>query len=171
MKVMVVGGGGREPVSYTHLFRPLSIGKVDETYVLSSETCGLDAVGAAFVRDVEPGEIVIIDGNGLRSIKDHCGTGKKALCVFEYIYFSRPDSVVCGTSVHDARRRAGALLALAHPVNADVVIGVADSGLDAAMGYSQQSGIPYGLSLIHISPHPDRPLYKLQKPRIPHEFH
>lgn len=129
-------------------FRPLCIGKLDGDYVLSSETCGLDAIGAVFVRDVEPGEIVIIDENGLRSMTEHCKKEKKSLCVFEYIYFARPDSVIDGTSVHEARRRAGALLALEYPLNADVIIGVPDSGLDAAMGYSQQSGIPYGLGFI-----------------------
>lgn len=129
-------------------FRPLSIGTMGEEYVIASETCALDAVGATFLRDVEPGEIVVIDTNGLRSVKDHCKGGQKALCAFEYIYFSRPDSVIDGTSVHEARRRSGALLALEHPVNADVVIGVPDSGLDAAIGYSQQSGIPYGMGFI-----------------------
>ena len=129
-------------------FRPLSIGKLDGGYVLASETCALDAVGAEFVRDVEPGEIVVIDSSGLRSITDRCSNDKKALCVFEYIYFSRPDSVIDGTCVHDSRRRAGALLALEHHVDADVVIGVPDSGIDAAIGYSQQSGIPYGIGFI-----------------------
>ncbi|MCI5898355.1 MAG: amidophosphoribosyltransferase [Firmicutes bacterium] len=136
--------GFRDPLG----FRPLSIGMLGEDYVLSSETCGLDAIGAEFVRDVEPGEIVVIDKDGLRSIKKHMCEGKKAFCVFEYIYFSRPDSLVNGTLVHDARRKAGALLALSNHVDADVVIGVPDSGLDAAMGYAQQSGIPYGLGFI-----------------------
>lgn len=136
--------GVRDP----HGFRPLVIGKRGEMYVIASETCALDAVGAKFVRDVEPGEIVIVDSDGLRSIKKHVKKCKKSLCSFEYIYFSRPDSIVDGTSVHDARRRAGALLALDNRVDADVVIGVPDSGIDAAMGYSQQSGIPYGLGFI-----------------------
>ena len=99
------------------------------------------------MRDVEPGEIVIFDENGSRSIRTHCGQ-KTGLCVFEYVYIARPDSVVDGASVHRARRRAGALLALEHPVQADVVIGVPDSGLDAALGYSQQSGIPYGIGFL-----------------------
>lgn len=129
-------------------FRPLCIGRLNGDYVLSSETCGLDAVGATFLRDVEPGEIVIIDEDGLRSITDYCNTEKKSLCVFEYIYFARPDSILDGTSVHQARRKAGALLALDNPINADVVVGVPDSGLDAAMGYSHQSGIPYGLGFV-----------------------
>ena len=136
--------GARDPLG----FRPLCIGKRGDDYVFASETCALDTVGAAFVRDVEPGEIVIVDSNGLRSIKDHCSKREKALCIFEYIYFARPDSVIEGTCVHDARRRAGALLALEHHVNADVVIGVPDSGIDAAIGYSQQSGIPYGVGFI-----------------------
>jgi len=137
--------GARDPLG----FRPLSIGvRHNGEYVLASETCALDAVGATFLRDVEPGEIVVIDSGGLRSIRDNCSEGKKALCVFEYIYFSRPDSVVEGTSVHEARRRAGALLALTHPVGADVIIGVPDSGIDAAVGYSQQSGIPYEIGFI-----------------------
>ena len=136
--------GFRDPLG----FRPLSIGLLGEDYVLSSETCGLDAVGAKFVRDVEPGEIVVIDKDGLRSMKEHMNEDKKGLCVFEYIYFSRPDSMVNGTLVHDARKKAGALLAISNPADADVVIGVPDSGLDAAMGYAEQSGIPYGLGFI-----------------------
>lgn len=136
--------GARDPLG----FRPLSIGIRGDEYVIASETCALDAAGATFLRDVEPGEIVVIDGGGLRSIKDNCNDEEKALCVFEYIYFSRPDSVIDGASVHEARRRAGALLALEHHVNADVVIGVPDSGIDAAIGYSQQSGIPYEIGFI-----------------------
>ena len=96
------------------------------------------------MRDVEPGEIVIFDDKGMRSIRTHCGQPAN-MCVFEYVYIARPDSVVDGASVHKARRRAGAVLALEHPVQADVVIGVPDSGLDAALGYAQQSGIPYGI--------------------------
>ena len=129
-------------------FRPLCIGKVGETYVLSSETCALDTIGAKFVRDVEPGEIVIIDKNGLRSDKTHVGKQPKTTCVFEYVYFARPDSVIDGSSVHVARMRAGSFLALEHPANADVVIGVPDSGLDAAMGFAKTSGIPYGVGFI-----------------------
>ncbi len=134
----------RDPLGY----RPLSIGRRGEDYIFASETCALDSVGATFVRDVEPGEIVVVDSSGMRSIRENCRDGEKALCVFEYIYFARPDSVIDGTSVHEARRRAGALLALDHHVNADVVIGVPDSGIDAALGYSQQSGIPYGIGFI-----------------------
>ena len=130
-------------------FRPLCIGTMEDGgYVFASESCALDAIGAHFLRDVEPGEIVIADGNGLRSIRTHCNGRKSSLCVFEYIYFARPDSVIDGASVHEARLRAGAFLALEHPVQADIVIGVPDSGLDAAMGYARQSGIPYGIGFI-----------------------
>lgn len=129
-------------------FRPLCIGKTGTGYVFASETSALDAVGASFVRDVEPGEVVVADENGLRSIKDHCNNEKKSLCVFEFIYFARPDSVIDGSSVHVARKRAGAFLALENPVQADVVIGVPDSGIDAAIGYANQSGIQYGLGFI-----------------------
>lgn len=136
--------GVRDP----HGFRPLCIGTIGESFVLASESCALDSIGAVFLRDVEPGEIVVIDENGLRSITTHCNLVPSSLCVFEYVYFARPDSVIDGASVHDARRRAGAYLALEHPVQADVVIGAPDSGLDAALGYAQQSGIPYGIGFI-----------------------
>ena len=92
--------------------------------------------------------MLVIDKEGVRSIKDHCGIVKKKSCVFEYIYFARPDSDIDGSSVHTARVRAGSMLAIDHPVQADVVIGVPDSGLDAAIGYARQSGIPYGIGLI-----------------------
>ncbi len=136
--------GVRDPMG----FRPLSIGKTEDGYVLASETCAIDAVGAKFLRDVRPGEIVIIDNEGIRSITSNCTDSKKALCAFEYIYFARPDSVLEGSSVHLARRRAGAILARQYPVEADVVIGVPDSGIDAAMGYAEESGIPYGVGFI-----------------------
>jgi len=129
-------------------FRPLCIGKAGEDYVIASESCALDSVGAAFVRDVKPGEIVVIDEEGMRSIEDNCIPGKKSACVFEFIYFARPDSVIDGSCVHTARQRAGAFLSLEHPVQADVVIGVPDSGIDAALGYSKQSGIPYDVGFI-----------------------
>jgi len=122
-------------------FKPLCIGKLDDAYIFASETCALDAVGAEFVRDVEPGEIVICDKNGLRSIKTNCG-GKCHKCIFEYIYFARPDSQIDGVSVFAARMTAGRLLARQYPIEADVVIGVPESGLDAATGYSLESGIP-----------------------------
>ena len=133
-----------------HGFRPLCIGELPEGsgWVFASESCALDAVGARFVRDVRPGEIVVADYNGLRSIETHCNTAPHTMCVFEYIYFARPDSVLEGTCVHDARLQAGRFLAQEHPVEADVVIGAPDSGLDAALGYSQESGIPYGVGFI-----------------------
>ena len=129
-------------------FRPLCMGKLGDAWVFSSESCALDTLGAAFVREVEPGEIVVVGKDGIRSIRTHCGKAKSSFCVFEFIYFARPDSVIEGCSVHQARQRAGAFLALEHPVQADVVIGVPDSGLDAALGYSRQSGIPYGVGFI-----------------------
>jgi amidophosphoribosyltransferase len=130
-----------------HGFRPLCMGKLNGSVVFASESCALDSIGAKFIRDIKPGEIVVVDKNGERSIKTHCGK-KSGMCVFEFIYFARPDSVIEGASVHDARMRAGAFLADEHPVDADVVIGVPDSGLDAALGYSKQSGIPYGVGFI-----------------------
>ncbi len=129
-------------------FRPLCIGKAGEDYIIASESCALDSVGAEFIRDVKPGEIVVIDTEGMRSVEDHCKPGKKSSCVFEFIYFARPDSVIDGSCVHTARQRAGAFLSLEHPVQADVVIGVPDSGIDAALGYSKQSGIPYDVGFI-----------------------
>ena len=129
--------------------RPLCYGqKEDGTYIVASETCALDSVSAKYIRDIEPGEIVIFDKDGVRSIKDHCGKQPHKICIFEYIYFARPDSVIEGKGVHEARLKAGACLAMEHPVQADVVIGVPDSGLDAAIGYSRQSGIPYGIGFI-----------------------
>ena len=130
-------------------FRPLCYGERDDgSWVVASESCALDAVGARFVRDIEPGEILVFDRDGPRSLTGHCGRRRKSMCVFEYIYFARPDSVIDGCSVHAARLRAGAYLALEHPVQADIVIGVPDSGLDAAIGFARQSGIPYGIGFI-----------------------
>ena len=132
-----------------HGFRPLCYGQMEDgTYVVSSESCGLRAVGASFIRDVLPGEILTFDREGVHSDQRRCNTAPHKLCIFEHIYFARPDSVIEGVSVHDARMRAGEILARAHPVDADIVIGVPDSGLDAAMGYSRASGIPYGIGLI-----------------------
>lgn len=131
-----------------HGFRPLCIGRLGDSWVFASESCALDGIGAQFVRDVRPGEIVIADKGGLRSITTHCGQCPRSLCVFEYIYFARPDSVIEGTCVHEARLQAGRFLAQEHPVEADVVIGAPDSGLDAALGYAQESGIPYGVGFI-----------------------
>ena len=130
-------------------FRPLCYGtRPDGGYIIASESCALDAVGATLVRDIEPGEIVVFERGNVRSIREHCGKCKPSLCVFEYIYFARPDSVIDGASVHEARVRAGAFLALKHPAQADIVIGVPDSGLDAAIGFARQSGIPYGVGFI-----------------------
>ncbi len=130
-------------------FRPLCYGKTaDGIYVVASESCAIKAVGAEVVRDVEPGEILVFSKNGVVSRREHCGKKDKKLCVFEYIYFARPDSVIDGISVHASRVRAGKILAKAHPVEADVVIGAPDSGLDAALGFSQESGISYGIGLI-----------------------
>lgn len=130
-----------------HGFRPLCIGRLDDSYVFASETCALDACGAEFIRDVEPGEIVVVDENGLRSIRDKVET-KKSLCVFEYIYFARTDSMIDGISVYEARKEAGRLLARQHPVEADMVIGVPESGIDAAIGYSEESGIPFQKGIV-----------------------
>ena len=130
-------------------FRPLCYGtRPDGGFIVASESCALDAVGATLIRDVDPGEILVFERGRVRSIREHCGKAKPSLCVFEYIYFARPDSVIDGASVHQARVRAGAFLALKHPVQADIVIGVPDSGLDAAIGYARQSGIPYGVGFI-----------------------
>ncbi|MDD6160880.1 MAG: amidophosphoribosyltransferase [Oscillospiraceae bacterium] len=132
-----------------HGFRPLCYGVTgDGAYVVASESCALQAVGAQFVRDVEPGEMLVFSKEGMVSHRDHCGSKGRSACIFEYIYFARPDSVIDGVSVHDSRIRAGRLLAAAHPADADIVIGVPDSGLDAALGFSLQSGIPYGIGLI-----------------------
>lgn len=130
-------------------FRPLCYGRTEDgIYVVASESCALKAVGAEFIRDVEPGEIIVFGKNGITSRREHCGKKEKKSCIFEYIYFARPDSVIDGISVHSARLRAGEILAKSHPVEADVVVGVPDSGLDAALGYSRESGIPYGIGLI-----------------------
>lgn len=130
-------------------FRPLCFGKTpDGIYVVASESCALRTVGAEFIRNVMPGEIIVFTKNGIVSHTEHCNTKCKKLCVFEYIYFARSDSVIDGISVHASRVRAGVILAKAHPVEADIVIGAPDSGLDAALGFSRQSGIDYGIGLI-----------------------
>lgn len=130
-------------------FRPLCYGQTEDgTYVVSSESCGLRAVGAKFIRDVLPGEILVFTEDGLQSIRIHCEKKEKQTCIFEHIYFARPDSVIDGVSVHEARVTAGQILAKRFPVEADVVIGVPDSGLDAALGYTKESGIPYEIGLI-----------------------
>lgn len=127
--------------------RPLSIGRLGDGYVVSSETCALDIVGAEFVRDVEPGEIVTIDSHGLRSM-DYSMYKRHEMCAMEYIYFARPDSDIEGGNVHAFRKESGRLLFREAPVDADIVVGVPDSSLSAAMGYSEASGIPYEMGLI-----------------------
>ena len=130
-------------------FRPLCFGKTpDGMYVAASESCAIKAVGGEVIRDVMPGEILVFSKDGVISRKEHCGKKDKKLCVFEYIYFARPDSVIDGISVHSARVRSGEILAETHPADADIVVGVPDSGLDAALGFSRASGIPYGTGLI-----------------------
>lgn len=129
-------------------FKPLCIGKLaDGSVVAASETCAFDSIGAEFIRDVRPGEIIVIDKSGMRSIETHCGK-KGDMCVFEYVYFARPDSVIEGVSVQKARLNAGRILWEEHPVDADIVIGVPDSGLDAALGFAHASGIPYGVGFV-----------------------
>lgn len=138
--------GARDPFG----FRPLVIGRRDTTYMLASETCALDAVGAEFVRDVKPGEIVMLDKRGITSDESLC-TMKPARCIFEYIYFARPDSYVDGVSVYNSRIMAGKILAQMHPAKADIVIGVPDSGNAAAMGFALEAGIPYGVGFVKNS--------------------
>ena len=135
--------GARDPFG----FKPLCIGKRDNTYFLSSETCALDTVGAEFVRDVLPGEVVTITHNGIQSDTTLCQKNT-ARCIFEYIYFARPDSKIDGMGVYESRINAGRILAKTHPVEADLVVGVPESGNAAALGYSIESGIPYGNAFI-----------------------
>jgi len=131
-----------------HGFRPLCMGRCkDGSIVFASESCALDSVDAEFERDIEPGEIVVVEDCNVHSIRTHCGQ-KRSMCVFEYVYFARPDSVIEGTCVHTARLNAGRILWQEHPVEADVVVGVPDSGLDAALGLSMASGIPYGIGFV-----------------------
>ena len=127
--------------------RPLCIGCLSpQSYIITSESCAIDAVNGQFLRDVEPGEIVVINKDGLQSIK--YSTEKKRTCIFEYVYFARPDSVIDGISVQEARYKMGEVLAQESPVDADIVIGVPDSGLGAAQGYARASGVPYGMGII-----------------------
>jgi len=136
--------GVRDP----HGFRPLSIGKVGDAWVLASETCAFDLIHAKFVRDVEPGEIVVIDKSGLRSIKYYPETDRRAFCIFEYVYFARPDSTIAGQNVYKVRVEMGRQLARECPIKADVVIPVPDSGNCAALGYSLESSIPYEMAFV-----------------------
>ena len=131
-----------------HGFRPLCYGvREDGAYIVASESCALNAVGAKLVREVEPGEMLVFTKEGVTSDQSHCG-GKKSLCAFEFFYTARPDSQIDGCYVHDARKRAGAFLYEKYKLDADIVIGVPDSGLDAALGYAQASGIPYGIGFL-----------------------
>ncbi|MCD6436067.1 MAG: amidophosphoribosyltransferase [Clostridiales bacterium] len=127
--------------------RPLVLGKTKTGYVLASETAALDVVGAEFVRDVQKGEMITIDENGWESII-YDDTKRKAICSFEYVYFARPDSIMDGQNIYKTRYKAGKILAKEHPVEADIVVAVPDSGIPAAIGYSNESGIPYDVGLI-----------------------
>jgi amidophosphoribosyltransferase len=135
--------GVRDPLGV----RPLVLGKLGDATILASETCALDIIGADFVRDIEPGELVTVNALGVQSSKPF-ERSRKRFCVFEYIYFARPDSIVDGTSVYEARKRIGAELARESRVAADVVIPVPDSGVPAALGYAQESGLPFELGII-----------------------
>src|SRR5437868_8030261 len=135
--------GARDPLG----IRPLVIGKLDATPILASETCALDIIGAKYVRDVENGEIVVFDEDGMHSHKPFPPMAARP-CIFEYIYFSRPDSLVGGRNVYDVRKTMGAQLAREAPASADVVIPVPDSGVPAAIGFAQESGLPYELGII-----------------------
>jgi amidophosphoribosyltransferase len=128
-------------------FRPLCLGKLNGSYVFASETCAFDLIGATYIREVEPGEIVMVRGEELRSIRALPST-KLSKCIFEHVYFSRPDSIVFGRSVQASRDRMGRILAEENPVDADLVVPIPDSGVTAAIGYSQQSGIPFAFGLI-----------------------
>ncbi len=127
--------------------RPLSIGRLGDGYVVSSETCAFDVLGAEFVRDVEPGEIVTLDATGIRS-RDYSMYKRSEMCAMEYIYFARPDSDIEGCNVHAYRKESGRLLFREAPAEADIVVGVPDSSLSAAMGYAEASGLPYEMGLI-----------------------
>ena len=130
-------------------FRPLCFGRLpDGSWVVASESCAVTAIGGEFIRDLLPGEMLVFSAGGVAERREHCGIQPKRTCIFEYIYFARPDSVIDGVSVHSARLAAGRILAQKSPADADIVIGVPDSGLDAALGFSQKSGIPYGIGLI-----------------------
>ncbi len=141
--------GARDPFG----FKPLCIGKRDQAYILASESCALDTIGAEWIRDVEPGEIVTITKDGIQSDRSMCleMAEKQARCVFEYIYFARPDTVFDGVSVYHARLYAGRCLAKDSPAEADLVVGVPESGNGAALGYSMESGIPYGMAFVKNS--------------------
>ncbi len=128
--------------------RPLCLGRLGEGWVVASETCALDHLGAEFLRDVQPGEVVLLNSNGLQSSVRGAGGRPRAMCIFEHIYFARPDSILDGTLVYSSRQQMGAQLAREHPVDADLVIGIPDSSTAAAVGYARESGIPYSDGLI-----------------------
>ena len=137
--------GARDPYG----FKPLCIGKRENAYIITSETCALETLGAEYIRDIEPGEVVTITKNGIKSDTSMClPKEKQARCIFEYIYFARPDSHIDGVSVYGSRIRAGKFLAMDSPVEADIVVGVPESGNAAAMGYAMESGIPYGTAFV-----------------------
>lgn len=132
-----------------HGFRPLCYGKMEDgSFAVASESCALQAVGAEFIRDLEPGEMLVFNNDMVVSRREHCNAAEKRTCIFEYIYFARPDSEIDGISIHESRKKAGEILAKEYPAEADIVIGVPDSGLDAALGFSEYSGIPYEIGLI-----------------------
>jgi amidophosphoribosyltransferase len=135
--------GGRDPLGV----RPLVLGRLDDAWILASETCALDIIGAEFVRDVEPGEILVIDKDGLKSLRPFAARPSR-FCIFEYVYFARPDSVVEGRGVYEVRKHIGAELARESGVPADLVVPVPDSGVPAAIGYAQASGLPFELGII-----------------------
>ncbi len=131
-----------------HGFRPLCLGRLKDAFVFASETCAFDLIEAEFIREIEPGEMVVVDAAGLRSLRPFGPPPEERFCVFEHVYFARPDSRVNGRSVYRVRERMGRRLAVEHPVEADVVVPVPDSGIAAAIGYARQSGIPYDMGLI-----------------------
>lgn len=130
-----------------HGFRPLCLGKMKNSYMVSSESCAFDSLGAEFVRDIKPGEVLVIDESGVHSYTEHCGE-KTSMCIFEHIYVARPDSVLDNQSVHMFRMNVGKVLAEKYPVEADIVCGIPDSGVSCAIGYAAASGIPYGIAII-----------------------
>src|SRR4029077_4675164 len=139
--------GVRDPYG----FRPLCLGRIDDAWVLASETCALDLIHARFVRDVEPGEIVVINQNGLKSIQAFPEQERRAFCIFEYVYFARPDSTIANRNVYKVRVEMGRQLAREHPIAADIVVPVPDSGNCAALGYSEESNIPFEMAFVRTA--------------------
>ena len=129
-------------------FRPLVLGRLGDGYIVASETCAIDLVGGRFIREIEPGEVVILDKDGLRSFFPFKKQARKAHCIFEYVYFARPDSFIFGQNVYSVRKELGRQLAKEHPVEADMVVPVPDSGVPAAIGYAQESGIPFEMGMV-----------------------